>query len=428
MDLNNYWGTDIETFPDTFTCTLTNIGSGYEIVYEISDRRDDSELFHQMLYWMSQNHQIMVGFNNVGFDYVVLHHFMLNPNCGCDGLYQKAMSVISSNDRFSNRIWDNEVFIKQLDLYLIHHFDNMAKSTSLKMLEFCMRSETIEDLPYPVGTHLDSAQKDVLIKYNKKDVRETINFFHHSIKMVEFREELSQRYNKNFTNHNDTKIGKDYFIMKLEESIPGSCYDYSSGRRVVRQTFRPYIQLLDCIFPYVEFKRPEFQGVLDWLKQQRITETKGVFNAITVQSGLAQYMNTELIRVKGLTQSDRGSLNVKHKRPLLRLSDCPTLIDSLHMYPNAQLVSGDEKTAGLNCIIDGFQFDFGTGGIHGSVDSTIAYSDNNGLSYDEIKKIEVMKKIDCHYPSSEVLSQIGNEFLEFANSYFQYKNGEQQYV
>ena len=48
-----------------------------------------------------------------------------------------AMKLInkSPDDRFSSKIKDSEVVIPQVDLYLIHHFDNRARSTSLKMLE-----------------------------------------------------------------------------------------------------------------------------------------------------------------------------------------------------------------------------------------------------------------------------------------------------
>ena len=39
-------------------------------------------------------------------------------------------------------------YVDQLDLFLIHHFDNRARSTSLKVLEFNMRADNISDLPF----------------------------------------------------------------------------------------------------------------------------------------------------------------------------------------------------------------------------------------------------------------------------------------
>ena len=45
----------------------------------------------------------------------------------------------------------------------------------------------------------------------------TLEFYKKTVPMIEFREQLTNKYNRNFMNHNDTKIGKDYFIMRLEE-------------------------------------------------------------------------------------------------------------------------------------------------------------------------------------------------------------------
>jgi len=77
-------------------------------------------------------------------------------------------------------------------------------------------------------------------------------------------------------NHNDTKIGKDYFIMELEKAgVP--CYDYGPAGRTPRQTKRASIALNDAILPWITFENPEFARVLNWLREQTITETKGVF-------------------------------------------------------------------------------------------------------------------------------------------------------
>ena len=73
----------------------------------------------------------------------------------------------------------------------------------------------IEDLPFPVGTELTDSEIDVLLKYNMHDVLKTLDFFNISLNAIRFRDELSKKYKRDFTNHNDTKIGKDYFIIKF---------------------------------------------------------------------------------------------------------------------------------------------------------------------------------------------------------------------
>jgi hypothetical protein len=144
-----------------------------------------------------------------------------------------------------------------------------------------MRSESIEDLPYPPGTVLTPEQMDNTLAYNLHDVTETLAFYRYTLPAIRFREELSQRYGRNFVNFNDTKIGKEYLVMELEKAAPGCCYDTSSGRREPRQTIRHSIHLADIILPIVQFKQPEFQRIRDWLAAQTITETKGVFDDLT---------------------------------------------------------------------------------------------------------------------------------------------------
>ena len=261
---------DEETYPNIFTLAAQRVSDGARWLFEISDRRNDSA---ELLAWciaIQNSGGRMVGFNNIGFDYPILHLFMQMGHAEAIDLFNKSDAIIrSGRDDFSHIVWEDQRFIPQIDLYKIHHFDNKAKSTSLKMLEFNMRSPNIEDLPYPPGTYLNHEQKDVLIAYNWNDVEETLRFLKHSEDAIRFREELSVKYNRNFLNHNDKKIGTDYFIMRLEEAGVRCHKDI--------QTNRDNIDLDKAIFPYIQFIHPEFQRIHQWFKNQIITETKGIF-------------------------------------------------------------------------------------------------------------------------------------------------------
>lgn len=324
------WPYDIETFPNCFTLAIKPIG-GECRVFEISPRIDERQAMMQFIMGIDGR---MVGYNNLGFDYPVLHYIMCNPHVTVRDIYEKAMSIIFGNDRFGHMVWESDWLKPQVDLYKIHHFDNANRATSLKMLEFNMRSESIQDLPFPAGTELTYEQMDELRTYNVKDVVETEKFYHQSLDRISFREELSERYGKNFLNHNDTKIGKDYFIMQLGEDL---CYSRDTGRREPRQTPRHSgIRLADAIFPYIRFEQPEFQRIHQWLQQQTIYETKGVFK-------------------------------------------------------------------NLVAVINGFEFVFGAGGIHGSVESTTLYSDDEYVIDD--------RDVASYYPNLAIVNKVFPEHL-----------------
>lgn len=399
------WIYDIETYPNCFTlCAVYSNGGGIR-VFELSDRRDDIiEMFNFLLKVRNNKHR-MVGFNNVNFDYPVLH-YMIEQNrelyrhnrinkITAKEVYDHAMSIITSADPFFHRIKDKEVTIPQVDLFKVHHFDNKARLTSLKELEFNMRSETIEDLPFPPGTILSEEDIKVLIEYNKHDVMQTLAFYYHSLNALRFREKLSLKYGFDCINYNDTKIGKEYFINTLESHMPGSCYTYTKRGRKLQQTKRDSIDISSIIFPYVSFNRPEFQAVLKWLTSQVITETKGVFSEIK---------ECDLGDVAKYAEMNKKGYKIKED-----INDC--LISALQKNNSKLWIEERELKSGktvywachnevdkLNVVVDGFRFDFGTGGIHGSLNNSTVHSN------------EEWQIIDCDvasmYPSLSIANKV----------------------
>lgn len=282
---------DEETYPNCFTLAAEHVDYNLTWSFEISDYRDDSIEIIGWFKWLKANGYELVGFNNVGFDYPVVHGLLQTGRATARQLYDKAMAIIQSQDfdKFAHMVKPSDRYVPQIDLFKIHHFDNKARATSLKVLEFNMRMENLCDLPFPVGTVLNQEQIKVLKKYNAHDVRAAKLFYHESLEMIKFREELTREYNRDFMNHNDTKIGKDYFIMRLEDAGI-SCYEYGAEGRKPRQTRRSSITLKDIILPIIRFNNPEFNRILTWMKAQVITETKGVFEDVKCNVGGCEFV------------------------------------------------------------------------------------------------------------------------------------------
>ena len=282
--MTNDWVYDTEEFPNVFTIAFEHVDAPIKLLFEISDWRNDSQEIISFLHYLKNNNSRMIGFNNIGWDYPILHTLIRMGKSDAATLYNKAQAIINSQDddsRWTHRVNPSDRFIEQVDLYLINHFDNKARATSLKSLEFNMRMDSIEDLPFKVGTVLNREQVELLKQYNTHDVHATKLFFHKTREMIQFREELTQKYpGQDWVNFNDTAIGKRYFIMKLEEAGV-ACYDYGDKGRTPRQTRRPVIHLRDAILPWIQFQTSEFNRVMGWLKEQSITETKGVFTDLT---------------------------------------------------------------------------------------------------------------------------------------------------
>jgi hypothetical protein len=330
---------DLETYPNIFTCCAVDWETDREVFFEISDWRDDGPQFMAWLHTLKLAGERMVGFNNLFFDYGILH-WMLQMF----GQYQTvprsvdianyATQIITTGD---NNVRPWQVLIPQIDLFKINHFDNRAKSTSLKQLEFSMQSPSVEDLPYAPGTVLTYAESRVLCEYNRHDVHETKKFAKICEPSIKFREELTTKYGRDFTNCNDTKVGKDYLKMRLGDEL---CRRPDGGPR---QTIRHEVRLADVIFPYITFDHPEFNRVLAYLKDQTLTRKDfDEFNSVEIQT-------------KGVFK-------------------------------------------GLTATVNGFGFDFGVGGIHGSVAAQTVHADHEYAIID--------LDVTSYYPSLSIANQI----------------------
>lgn len=272
---------DVETFNNVFLFVIKNVQTGNRWIFEISPRRNQSHELAIFLHQLRDFGARMVGFNNIHFDYPVIHYFLelwrqyglIDPHW----LHLKGREIIDGGqeNRFANRVWESDHFVEQMDLYMIHHFDNRAKATGLKALEFNMRSHTVEDMPFDPNIPITTPEMiDIGIRYCCHDVNETHKFYDHTWPMIKLRSELSEKFGIDMTNFNDTKIGKQIFIHELENRAPGICYDRISGKKVPRETYRRFINLGEIIFPYIQFKTPEFQRALDFLRSTTIYDTR----------------------------------------------------------------------------------------------------------------------------------------------------------
>ena len=379
------WVYDIEVYPNVFTCAVINLNDdSQDYVFEVSERKNHWEKFVKFLHRTRARKQYWIGFNNFGYDYQVIHQMLDNLTLKARWqdvtlvAYKVSNRIIanSRDENFNGMVWDNAHVVKQIDLMKIHHFDNVAKATSLKVLEFNMRSENIKDLPFPPGTILTAEQIPTLIQYNRHDARETKKFCYHTKKQIEFRFDLTRKYRKNFINSNDTKIGKDFFIMELDKVLGDNfCYTFNNRKREPKQTIRKNIIVENIIFPYIHFQRPEFIAIKNWLSDQVLYATKEVFSKLTIDQ-----IGDELFHYTDLPELIK-KFDDRVKKPTDKTAERRKKINT-----------------DLNVIVDGFQFCFGTGGLHASIDPSTVYSDKKYV----IKDVDVIS----YYPSLAIQNDL----------------------
>lgn len=412
----NWFVYDLESYPNIWTCCIADIQTRKLKLFEVSERKDQRNELFEYLRNVRRQQGVMVGFNNNFYDYPLLHFFLKNKTATPKELFEYGNKIIHSgygDDKWKYQVRDKDVMLKQLDLFKMNHFDNKAKATSLKMIEFNSRSKNIEDLPFPVGKMLTPSEMGTLCVYNTHDVKETVKFFESCKPQIDFRLDLEKKYGFNALNWNDTKIGAEFFIMELEKAGI-KCYD-NQGK--ARKTKRTYIDLVDCIFPYIKFERPEFNAVLEWLKRQRITETKGVFSDIPEHElgDVAKYalLTTKKIKFKN-KPTDKELADALKQYPLGWLEE----VELKAKLPKKD--GGGFKKAywfnyriaeSLNVVVDGLCYVYGTGGLHASLEKQVITADEQFVIEDE--------DVSSYYPNLSIKNRVYPEHLgsEFCDIY-----------
>jgi hypothetical protein len=277
----NIWVYDIETYPNYFLVYFYNINTKEILYFQISPYTNDEQPLQEFL--KTKNLQL-IGFNNINFDYPLLHCTILRKKGNTpESINNEANRIIKAQ---YSAIWDNQILIPQLDLFKIWHYDNKNKATSLKWLEFAMRSSDVRDLPYPPGTILTKEQMDEILAYCRHDVKETYAFYTKSMKHIEIRQFYSKLENLNLINASEIKMSKEIFTKQLSQHM-------NVDPNIIRKlrTYRDKVELKDIVFDYLKFNDP------------------------INNSSLQQYLNSTWIDTSEMTEAQKKKLAIKFTVP-----------------------------------------------------------------------------------------------------------------
>lgn len=319
---------DIETTLSCFLFGAKFHNDSSKHVFEISWRRDDKQDLLTFLAYLKQIDAHMVGYNNLNFDYPIIHELMLNPHGFHKGKsYEMAQTIIDAQ-KFNGgkrpsgvQLYDR--LIHQIDLMKIWHYDNDAKRTRLKDLQFAMRSETVEDLPYDFRQHFSEQQIEDYRAYMWHDITETEKFLDFSMERVELRRDLirNRTLPGDVLNWNDTKLGEQMFVQKL--GLKGK----------VRGTDRLVVNFKDIMLDKIQFRRETFQEVRETFETKRwIKDDKDQNKTISFQRNF-----------KGVDfKFGSGGLHASVENKVFHTSDTHKIldIDVSSYYPSGAIVNG----------------------------------------------------------------------------------------
>lgn len=265
---------DIETISNLFTYSAIDRDSNNIVKFVIWKEKND---LYDLLVHLT-NVKGMIGFNNINFDYPVMHYIIKERDklIQMDGdkiaklIYKKAQSIISQE---YSAIKETEVLIPQLDLFRIWHYDNKARMTGLKKLEIAMCFPNVQDMPYSHEYKITKqTEVEEILDYNVNDIEATKTFYELTKDKLELRKGLQKKYGLDCLNYPDSKIGEQ-LMLKLY------ChYTQQDEEKIKKQrTKRNHFKFSECIPNYIKFTTPEFNQLLDYIKGIEVTELKESF-------------------------------------------------------------------------------------------------------------------------------------------------------
>lgn len=323
---NKVWVYDIETLINCFTYTAIDRDSEETIMFVIWNKRNDLVALLEHL----DSCRGQIGYNNLEFDYPVIHFILKNRGKFltytakrlAKEIYKKAQKVI---DELFSMVKEEEILIKQLDLYKIWHYDNNARRCSLKKLEIAMQFPNVQDMPYAHDQEIETEEQvEEILAYNKNDVEATKTFHSKTLDKLELRRGLCEKYDIKCMNFSDSKIGEE-LVLKLY------CEHTSKSIDEVRKmrTFRKGFRFRECIPEYVKFKTPEFNELLEYLKGIEVTELKDSFK-YSFTFGDAEF------------DLGTGGIHMCIKPGIYKSTDKECIVDADvgSLYPNLAITNG----------------------------------------------------------------------------------------
>jgi len=274
---------DYETLSNCFIAVFEGVKSTDQEVFIIHESRND---LIELITFLERNiayDEWHVSFNGLAFDSQITEHILRNKRSllklyGDDVakfIYDKSQDIINrSNNGDFQEYAPKDLKIRQLDLYKLNHWDNNAKRSSLKWIQYTIDWHNIIDMPIHHTTEVTESQIPEIIRYCINDVQSTKKIMHLCKNQIDLRRQLTDEYGIDLYSASEPRISKELFLFFLSKQTGIKQYELRKMR-----TNRLKITVKDIILPYIEFKTATFQNLLKKFQDVVIYpgETKGGF-------------------------------------------------------------------------------------------------------------------------------------------------------
>lgn len=269
---------DIEIFPNVFHCCAKDTETGELYKFEISERKN--QLDKLVGFFVSGTDKMFCGYNNKHYDDVIINYIIDNYNKMqflpywkiCGSLFNLSQTLVKDEDETRDKVkrWRYAKYFYSMDL-LTMLFSRKLR-VGLKTMQITMRYKNVYEYEGDFENNLPACEIDNMISYNINDVNSTEELLNKLKGDVELRLFIEHEHGIDCLSMDSVKMAETFL---LEE------YSNKSGipKNVIKEMRSPmdYIPLKDVILPFIKYKNPKLQSILEEMKEQVVysKERKG---------------------------------------------------------------------------------------------------------------------------------------------------------
>ena len=269
---------DIEIFPNVFHCCAKDTETGELYKFEISERKN--QLDKLVGFFVSGTDKMFCGYNNKHYDDVIINYIIDNYNKMqflpywkiCGSLFNLSQTLVKDEDETRDKVkrWRYAKYFYSMDL-LTMLFSRKLR-VGLKTMQITMRYKNVYEYEGDFENNLPACEIDNMISYNINDVNSTEELLNKLKGDIELRLFIEHEHGIDCLSMDSVKMAETFL---LEE------YSNKSGipKNVIKEMRSPmdYIPLKDVILPFITYKNPKLQSILEEMKEQVVysKERKG---------------------------------------------------------------------------------------------------------------------------------------------------------
>jgi len=262
--MRSHYVHDYETLINFFCGVFEDYRTEETKIFIIHELQNDFQEFIKFLHRNIDNKERHISFNGLAFDAQITEYFFQHEKewSKLDGatlaheIYKKAQYIINkSNNREWLDFYEGKMKIPQLDLFKLNHWDNPAKRSSLKWIQFSMDWPNLQDMPIHHNTPIHTNEEiNSIVSYCINDVKSTKAILKLSAGQIKLRNNLTKEYKINLYSASEPRISKELFLHFLSEKTGKDKNELKYLRTKRTQIFGK-----DIILPYIKFNNPKFQ-------------------------------------------------------------------------------------------------------------------------------------------------------------------------